>query len=55
MPLAYVYVWGNNPKRAELKGRNCRVLCRLAMNSAYIEFGGGDREIVSRNALRKAL
>lgn len=55
MTYPLVYIWGNNPKRAELKGRSCRILCRLAMNSACVEFEGGQREIVSRNALRRYL
>lgn len=51
----YIYRWGNNEKRASLKGRRCRVLARGSMNSALIEFcDNGQREIVSRNALRKA-
>ena len=50
----YIYRWGNNPKRAEMKGRVCTVLIRGGMNSALVEFlGTGQREIVSRNALRR--
>ncbi len=50
----YVYQWGNNSKRATLKGRTCRVVARGRMNSCMIEFAdNGRREIVSRNALRK--
>ena len=49
----YIYVWGNNPKRASLKGRKCRVLMRGKKNSALVEFENGQREIVSRNALRE--
>jgi len=50
----YAYRWGNNPKRATLKGRTCRVLGRAKMNTCLIEFvDGGQREIVSRNAIRK--
>jgi len=48
---SYVYRWGNNPKRATLKGRRCRVLARLAKNFALVEFETGQREVVSRNAL----
>jgi len=51
----YTYRWGNNPRRALMKGRVCRVICRGAMNSALIEFvDDKSREVVSRNALRKA-
>jgi hypothetical protein len=50
----YRYVWGNNPKRATLKGRQCRLLARGTLNSALVEFTDtGQREIISRNALRK--
>jgi len=49
----YVYVWKNNSKRAVLYGLRCRVVARLAQNSAIVEFDNGQRECVSRNALRK--
>jgi hypothetical protein len=53
VPL-YRFCWGNNPKRATLQGRVCRVVCRGTMNSAMIEFiDNGQREVVSRNALRR--
>jgi len=51
--MAYRYHWRNNSKRATLYGRTCRVLCRLSRNSAVVEFDGGQREVVSRNALRR--
>ena len=50
----YIYNWGNNGKRATMKGRKCKVLYRGRMNSCLIEFENGDRECVSRNALRRA-
>lgn len=51
----YRYHFANNEKRATMKGRICRVIARGTMNSAEIEFlDNGQREIVSRNALRKA-
>lgn len=50
----YVYTWGNNAKRQTLKGRRCRILQRLTLNSAVVEFENGQREVISRNALRKA-
>ena len=53
MTTWYRYVWRNNPKRATLYGRRCRVVARLAMNSAIVEFENGQREVVSRNALRR--
>ena len=50
----YRYAWRNNDKRATLYGRLCRVIARGAMNSALVEFyDTGQREIVSRNALRR--
>ena len=50
----YTYAWGNNTKRATLKGRVCRVLARLRKNSIVIEFvDNGQQEVVSRNSIRK--
>lgn len=50
----YRYVWGNNEKRATLRGRLCRVVARGALNSALVEFvDNGQREVVSRSALRR--
>jgi hypothetical protein len=47
------YVWGNNAKRATMKGRACRVIARGRMNSCLIEFSdNGQREIVSRYSVR---
>jgi site-specific DNA-cytosine methylase len=37
----YKYIWGNNVKRQELRGRQCVVLARLPLNSAVIEFENG--------------
>ena len=51
----YVYSWGNNPKRATMKGRKCRVLRRYKRNSRLVEFiDNGQKEVVSGNSLRKA-
>jgi hypothetical protein len=53
--VLYVFVWGNNEKRAELKGRRCRILAAGRLNSVLVEFvDGGGREVVSRRALRPA-
>ena len=49
----YYYAWGNNDKRKGLKGKRCKVVFRGAMNSCLIEFENGQREVVSRNAIRK--
>jgi hypothetical protein len=49
----YRYAWGNNPKRATLKGRRCRVVTRGSLGSCLVEFvDNGQREVVSRRALR---
>lgn len=51
----YIYAWANNPVRAKWKGRRCRVLQRLKMNSAVVKFmDTKEIAVVSRNALRKA-
>lgn len=49
----YFYAWGNNPKRATLKGKRCRLVVCGRMNSALVEFETGKREIVDRRALRR--
>ena len=49
----YRYCWRNNSKRAELYGRICTVLARGSLNSALVEFENGQREVISRNALRR--
>lgn len=49
----YAYGWGNNEKRATLKGRACKVVVRGRMNSILIEFtDNGQCEITSRHAVR---
>jgi hypothetical protein len=50
----HVYTWGNNPKRETMKGRHCRVIAHGRKNSYLIEFENGQREIVSRYAVRLA-
>ncbi len=47
-----IFSWGNNPKRATLKGRLCKVVTSGAKNSCLVEFEDGQREIVSIRALR---
>jgi hypothetical protein len=49
----YVYAWGNNPRRAELKGRTCRLVASGAMGTVLVEFDGGERVTTSRRALRR--
>ena len=49
----YFYTWKNNEKRETLYKRACRVLVRGRMNSCLIEFENGQREVVSRNAVKR--
>jgi len=51
--MTHVFRWGNNAKRAALKGRRCRVLARGAKGSIMVEFSDGQREIVSRRAVAR--
>ena len=51
--MKYRYAWKNNQKRKTLYGRTCRVVHRGIANSALVEFENGQREIISRNALRR--
>ncbi len=55
MDFPYRFAWRNNDKRATLYSRHCRVLVRGKFNSALVEFENGQREIISRNALRKVI
>jgi hypothetical protein len=49
----YIYAWKNNSKRIKLFGKKCHVVARMKMNSALVEFENGDKEVISRNALRR--
>ena len=50
----YVYAWGNNPRRAELKGRRCVVEARGALGTVLIRFPDtGERVTTSRRAIRE--
>ena len=51
----YVYGWKNNSKRLTLYGRRFRVIHRGRQNSALVEFEDGQREVISRNAIRKVM
>ena len=49
-----VFAWGNNERRAQLKGRPCRILVRSSrMHSVLVEFPGGERVVTSERALRR--
>lgn len=49
----YIFFWKNNQRRTELKGKKLKVLCRGRMNSCLVEFENGNKEIISRNAIRR--
>lgn len=56
--MNYRYVWGPRFEVPDLpvltrKGETCRLIARGQMNSALVEFGDGERAVISRNALRK--
>ena len=52
---AYVYVWGNNERRAGLKGRRCVIEARGAMGTVLVRFlDTGERVTTSARALRAA-
>lgn len=60
--LTHYYAWKNDPpnypaewpvKRPGLYRRPCRVLRRGAKGSVLIEFADGQREVVSRYAVRR--
>ena len=54
-PHVYVYAWGNNERRAHLKGRLCRIVAAgTRMHSVEVEFENGERVVTSMRALRKA-
>lgn len=50
--MTHVFIWGNNAKRATLKGRSCRIVASGRMRSCLVEFDDGQREIVDFYALR---
>jgi hypothetical protein len=53
MIYPYCYWWKNNVKRRSLCGRMCRILVRGRANSALVEFEDGQREVISRHAIRR--
>jgi hypothetical protein len=49
----HIYAWGNNPRRAALKGRPCRIVARGSrLRSVLIEFENGERVVTSERAVR---
>ena len=55
MTTMYVYAWGNNERRATMKGRRCVVEARGAMGTVLVRFlDTGERVTTSSRALRVA-
>ena len=53
MPKAFIYAWGNNERRAALKGRRCVVEARGALGTVLVRFlDTGERVTTSARALR---
>jgi hypothetical protein len=51
---AYTYAWGNNSRRAMLKGRECVIEASGSRCSALVRFiDTGERIVTSRRALRR--
>ena len=56
--MTHRYVWGPRFKVDGLpvldrKGELCRLVKRLNLNSAFVQWQDGEYDVVSRNALRK--
>lgn len=50
----YTFAWGNNERRAELKGRECRIIARGGKGTVLVEFlDTGERVTCSFRALRR--
>lgn len=50
----YRYAWGNNARRATLKGRRCVVEVRGTRRSSLVRFlDTGERVVTSARALRR--
>jgi hypothetical protein len=50
----YVYRWRNNPRRGELYGRVCRLVCSGTKNTVLVEFvDTGERVTTSRWAIKR--
>lgn len=53
--VTYVYSWGNNSRRAELKGRRCVIVAEGTKRTVLVRFlDNGEKVTTSRRALRKA-
>lgn len=48
-----IYRWGNNARRAELKGRACEILATGRKNSILVRFlDTGEKVVTSRYAVK---
>ena len=45
--MAFIYSWGNNPRRAQLKGRLCLVLAIGRMKNVLLLFPDTGEKVVS--------
>ena len=53
--MVYVFAWGNNERRAQLKGRRCIIEARGRMNTVLVRFlDNEERVTTSYRALRPA-
>jgi hypothetical protein len=51
----YVYAWGNNERRASLKGRRCVIEASGAQGTVLVRFlDTGERVTTSARALRRS-
>lgn len=56
MTTVYLYAWGNNERRAALKGRRCVIEARGALGTVLVRFlDTGERVTTSSRALRREL
>jgi hypothetical protein len=50
----YIFSWKNNPERARMFGKRCRILNHgTRLRSILIEFEDGERMVVSERAVRR--
>lgn len=50
----YIYAWGNDPARAKMKGRHCRIVKNLGYERLIEFVDTHERAVVSKMALRRA-
>lgn len=51
--MTYTYCWGNNERRAQLKGRRCVIEAHGRMNTVLVRFlDNGEKVTTSHRALR---